>query len=476
MSERIPDLSATLKGGPPFDAENGPPLDAESGPLVRKRLPMSTLRSIALRFGAVGLNAVSGILTARALHPDGRGHLAAMVIWPMLLAGLTTFGLPSALVYHLRREPERRAQLVAWGLLLTTLGAIVGTSIGWFVIPLWLADQPEHIRTAAQLCLLTTWLCSVTLLGRAAWEAQGHFERSNVSQVLTPLMAVVAIVALMATGRLTPISAAAAYVLAGLPSLVWILASVVRTSRPTFAGETNTWRPLLHYGGRSYGVDLCGFLAIYLDQALVVGLLSPASMGIYAVALSLSRVLGAVHGVVASIVFPRVVGMSERELSIAVARSGRMGTIASGAIGAVILAAGPSLLHWLYGPAFGAASVILPILVVEAIVVGLAYVLSQGFLAAGRPGIATMTQMGSLVLSVPIFLIVVPAYGVVGAAAALLASSSMRLAFTLIAYKTVLRVPVPRIVIDGRDLSELTHYRSSLVSSIARFRAAGGVE
>ena len=36
---------------------------------------------------------------------------------------------------------------------------------------------------------------------------------------------------------------------------------------------------------------LCGMLAVYLDQALVVGLLSAASMGIYAVALSLSRVI-----------------------------------------------------------------------------------------------------------------------------------------------------------------------------------------
>ena len=95
------------------------------------------------------------------------------------------------------------------------------------------------------------------------------------------------------------------YVLAGLPSLIWMLISLTAHARPTLDGATQPWRRLSHYGLRSYGVDLCGILAIYLDQALVVGLLSAASMGIYAVALSLSRVIGAVHAAVATMVFPR---------------------------------------------------------------------------------------------------------------------------------------------------------------------------
>ena len=220
---------------------------------------------------------------------------------------------------------------------------------------------------------------------------------------------------------LTPVSAAAVYVLAGLPSLVWILGSLAAQCRPTLGGGRRLWGRLSHYGFRSYGVDLCGILAVYLDQALVVGLLSASSMGIYAVALSLSRVISAIHASVAMIVFPRVVGLAPEAMVAAVGRSARVGTIASTIVGLAVVAAGPALLGVVVRRVVRPpAGVILPILVAEAIVAGLAQVLLQGFLAAGRPGVATMVLGLGLAGSVPLFLVLVPAFGVVGASIALL--------------------------------------------------------
>jgi O-antigen/teichoic acid export membrane protein len=438
--------------------------------------PATVVKTIVLRFGAIGLNAVSGILTARALHAEGRGQLAAMIIWPSLLAWLTTFGLPSSLIYHLRRERERSPALVGWALVLCMAGAALGTTAAWHVLPFWLSQQPASVITAAQWCLLTTVLCSLTLLGRAAWEAEGHFGRSNFAQLLAPLTVVVGLGVVMLFGTLTPFSAAAVYVLAGLPTLVWILASVVRSFRPAFERGLQAPQQLVGYGVRSYGVDLCGAVSVYLDQALVVGLLSAESMGIYVVALSVSRILGALHSAVASMVFPKVVGLGRGEMIDAVARAARMALLASGALGLIVVIAGPTLLRWLYGPSFGAGAVILPILVCEVILSGVAFIFLQSFMAAGRPGVATMLQVTSVLVSVPIFLTLVPAFGVVGAASALLAASIIRLTLTLVSYKTVLGVPVPRVWIDGSDLAGLTRYRGVFTSSLGRLRAAGEVK
>ena len=119
----------------------------------------------------------------------------------------------------------------------------------------------------------------------------------------------------------------------------------------------------------------------------------------------------------------------------ALGRSARLGTIASTAVGVPVLAAGPMLITWLYGPAYAPAGVILPILVAEAVVAGLAQVLLQGFLAAGRPGVATVVLGLGLAGSVPLFLVLVPAFGVTGAAVALLGGSLLRVAFTVAAYR-----------------------------------------
>ncbi len=440
-----------------------------------RALPTTFLTSMALRFGTVAVNAVTGIVTARALDPSGRGELAAMVLWPMLFAGLTTCGLPAALVYYMRSEPRQAGALVGWALLLSTLSALAGTAIGWQLIPMWLSHHPPEVIRGAQFCLLTTLLCALTLTARAGWEARGEFVRSSLSQVVTPLCALAALGLLSWRGMLTPTSAAAAYVLAGLPSLFWIVTALAGHARPTLDGGRALWGRLSHYGLRSYGVDLCGILAVYLDQALVVGLLSAASMGIYAVALSLSRVITAVHACVATIVFPRAVGLAPEAMAAAVGRSARMGTLVSGAVGLAVLAAGPALLTALYGPAYAPAGYILPLLVAEGIVAGLAQVLLQGFLAAGRPGVATMVLGLGLVCSVPLFLVLVPAYGVWGASLALLGGSTIRVVFTLLAYRSI-RLPAPRVLITGDDLVDIGRYRGALVSSITRLRASGGVE
>ena len=430
---------------------------------------------MALRFGTVAVNAVTGIVTARALVPSGRGELAAMVLWPMLFAGLTTCGLPAALVYYMRSEPRHAGAFVGWAMLLSTLSALVGTAIGWQLIPIWLSHHPPEVIQGAQYCLLTTLLCALTLTARAGWEARGEFVRSALSQVVTPLCALVALGLLSWRGGLTPTTAAAAYVLAGLPSLLWILTSLATHARPTLDGGRALWGRLSHYGLRSYGVDLCGILAVYLDQALVVGLLSAASMGIYAVALSLSRVITAVHACVATIVFPRAVGLAPDAMAAAVGRSARMGTLVAGAVGLAVLAAGPALLTALYGPAYAPAGHILPLLVAEGIVAGLAQVLLQGFLAAGRPGVATMVLGLSLACSVPLFVVLVPAYGVWGASLALLGGSSLRVVFTLLAYRSI-RMPAPGVLITAADLTDVARYRGALVSSFARLRAAGDLK
>jgi O-antigen/teichoic acid export membrane protein len=232
------------------------------------------------------------------------------------------------------------------------------------------------------------------------------------------------------------------------------------------------WLRLLHYGGRSYGVELAGIMSIYLDQALAVALLTSTSMGIYAVALNLSRVVAAANASVAMIVFPRVVGLEIDDMTRRVARAARMSGIVGSAIGVAVLAAGPWLLHWLYGPAFSPAAEILPILVCQVLVASLVYMLLQGFLGAGRPGVATTIQLTGVAVSVPMFLFFVPRLGLIGAATALLLSACVRLVLTLICYRAILRAR-PRLWIDRADVADLAQYRTAFVSSVTRLRGAG---
>ena len=103
----------------------------------------------------LGITAGTGIITARLLGPSGRGELAAMIMWPQFLAFTLTLGVPSALLYNLKRYPGQASSLFSVALLLGTLMGLLATLVGVLFIPHWLIEySPEVVRSAQWLMLI----------------------------------------------------------------------------------------------------------------------------------------------------------------------------------------------------------------------------------------------------------------------------------------------------------------------------------
>ena len=97
------------------------------------------LHSTAGRIGFVAVNSVTGMITARTLHPAGRGELAALGVWPNFLGGLLTLGLPSALIFWSRRHPAQQSSLLWAALPLALVAGALAAVTGMLGIPYWLA-------------------------------------------------------------------------------------------------------------------------------------------------------------------------------------------------------------------------------------------------------------------------------------------------------------------------------------------------
>jgi O-antigen/teichoic acid export membrane protein len=214
-------------------------------------------------------------------------------------------------------------------------------------------------------------------------------------------------------------------------------------------------RTLLGYGLRSYGTDVVGALAGQLDLAVIVTFLSAAELGLYSIALTLSRLLNIVQASLITVLFPRASTL-EPDAGIAlIARAARLSTALSIVLGAMLLIVIPIALPRLYGSEFGAAIPLMPLLTVEAIIGGLGNLLKQSFLANGRPFVVTGIEVGSILCAVALLFLLVPRMNVLGAATALLCTSIIRLAVIFAAYRLVLNRPVPRLIPDSGDLEYL---------------------
>ena len=104
---------------------------------------------------------------------------------------------------------------------------------------------------------------TMALIGRNALESRDDFTSSNKSLVSGPLMTMIALILLILTHHMTPVTAASAYVLPGLLTIWWVLRQLYITFRPRLAHLWSSLQLLLRYGLASYGVDLCGAMALY---------------------------------------------------------------------------------------------------------------------------------------------------------------------------------------------------------------------
>ena len=388
------------------------------------------------------VNMATGVLTARWLGPEGRGLQTALVLWPQFFAFATTFGLHSALLYYMKKEPERESALVAAGMFLCMLTGAGAVAAGALIIPPRLAGYPDGVALAGVALTGAVPFVHLVFLNNACLRARRQFGLFNRTRWLIPVMTLAMLAALALSGWLTPLTAAAAYQASYVPVAAWTVAREMRAFRRAFRHAVRNFRAsvreaagkLYRYGMRSYGVDLIGNLILYMDQLLLVGLLAPEALGLYAVAVSLSRMLNVFSASIVAVLFPEASGLPEREAANLSLRAFKVSTLGGLAAALALSGLAPVVLRVLYGAEFAAAVPVFRLLVLEVVTGGAAMVLAQAFMAAGRPGVVSLSQGLGLAVLVPLMLVLVPRLGITGAGWSLLIASGVRLVFVMAHY------------------------------------------
>jgi O-antigen/teichoic acid export membrane protein len=416
----------------------------------------SAIANVALANGFVlGVNVLTGVVTARFLGPQGRGEFAAIILWPQVLGYACALALPSALLYHAKRNPHERRGIAAMALALSALAGIVAVIIGECLLPLLLLHVAPSTLRYARWMMVFAFPATVSTVLIALLQLEERFHLYNRLRYLPLVLTLAALIGLAATGTLTPLTAALAYFLPNLLVFAWASRWVADNIRPTRSGARASLQPLMWYAARAYGGEAANTLMIQMDKMFLVNLLSTAGFGVYVVVFNLSRVITALSSAIAPVLLPKSAGRSAHEVTLMTARVLAVSTplLIVPALG--LMLTGGLLLRWLYGAAFTVGHWALIGLIVEAVIAGVANILTQPYLALNRPGVITVIQATSLpVLALAMWLLV-PNWGINGAAAGLLVSTAYRASATYLAYRYLLKVPAPRLWPDLAQSREL---------------------
>jgi O-antigen/teichoic acid export membrane protein len=413
----------------------------------------AVIKNVAIRVALLGINFCTGVIVARSLGPTGRGEQAAIGLWPSLIATLATLGIPTALNFHSRRRPEDARRLYMGSAVLMLIVGLVGSAVGAAAMPLLLHDFDSRTIRTAQWFMLFAPETLVASVARAHLESQNQFTRSTLSFFYPVVATLISLVLLRLVDHLTPMTAALSYVFPPAVQAVWIISRLWKPKLFRLRQLIPDITLLLPYGLQCYGIDIISSLAVQLDLVIIVSFLSPAQLGLYTVALSLSRVINVVHSSVVTVLFSRASELSTDHAIELVGRAARLTTVICIALGAALYLVANIVVPVVYGPDFSAVLPVLGILIGETVLGGLVIVHFQAFMSTGRPAFVTIIEASWTATAFALLLLLVPRMNLTGAATALLLAAVVRLTCVILAYPIILKRPIPNMIIEASDFA-----------------------
>lgn len=416
--------------------------------MTRRSFSTDVALLTGVRFGSVGAAFLTNVIAARLLGAAGLGAAAVAIVIGTLSVLIANGGLGITSIYFLGRRPAERAAIVNNVAAMTFVSVALAMLLMLAFIPPTLAlvlpgHAPGVLIAAVVLvpAMVAADVGGATLLGL---HARGLY---MVLEAIRNFGTLAATALVLGLGPRTE----EAYVLAiaGATAVAAVIAwgSVARASgaiRPRFDGSFV--REALSMGIRGQAGNVLQFVNLRLDLLLVSALLRVEAAGVYLVALRVAEVVVQVANSVAALIFPQVASQTDPGDTTSTERATRV-TLSIVAVSAVALAiVAEPLLTIAFGEAFRGGTVALRLTLLGMVPLALTRILTGDLKGRGRADLASIANLLAVAMTAVFGLLLIPAFGIEGAAMAGAAAYAGLAVALLIAYRYVTRAPLRRLV------------------------------
>jgi O-antigen/teichoic acid export membrane protein len=339
---------------------------------------------------------------------------------------------------------------------------VAGVAVAIASGPISAALLPED--ASARLCLRIGLLLLpiaqlVNLMADILWGLE-RWRGVMFARLISPLGLVVATPLLYLTGTLTVTTAAVVGIGLGLLPFPLLLRFLPESRRPR--PDFRLMREAIGFGLRAWPGALADLANQRLDQLLMIPLLEPRALGLYAVATTVALVGTAPAGAIASIVFPRVAAGSIQVVAPAFRTTGVLVVF----IQALVALASPYAVPILFGPSFADAVPLILILLPASLLTSLTPILAHALSGSGHPGEGSVAQLLGLTCTVVGLAISLPTMGATGAAITSLFAATVVVGYLLLSTRRRLAVALSDLLIPRA--SDLRYANSRVRAELSR--------
>lgn len=362
---------------------------------------------------------ITSLLSAWALKPEGRGDLAIITVWLFVFSLVGTLGLPVAHRFWTAREAEWQSEIFSNTVAYTLIAGIIMCGAAWFLIPLLTVGRSPEIIRFTQLFTLNIPIILLTEMLRGQLEGAKLFGWVGAARLSFISTQAVGYLIFYFFDWLTLENAILIIVAGQIICPLIMLGGVLKKLRPLWSFSWKIFRAEIGYGLRSYFGIVTGYAVLRLDQIMLVIIAPSQIIGLYAVAVALAEITATLASSVADALMPEVAAANNpKESALLLGKSLRLLVYAHLAVLIPLWIASPYILQVIYGESFVAATGALRLLLLASIVWSAGLTVISGLDGFGHPGLSTIARLVSTVTTVAALLLLLPRWGITGAAAA----------------------------------------------------------
>ena len=367
------------------------------------------------------LSIAKAAIIARWLGPEGKGMLALALLVPGMLGLFLSGGVGAANVYYVGSRrldvPTLTANSLGFALLSTFVGfgvVVISAAAGWLevVVP-----------------GVPTWIVLIAMLGFPTGLLNGFFSTilQGLQQIVTlnlinmfqSTLTFCLTIVFVIVFQFGLLGALVASLGSGVLGLI-VYGTILNREGGVFLPRWSypVMRSTLSFGLKGHIGNVLQFFNYRLDTFIVNYFIGSAGVGIYSVAVALAELLWHLPNAVAFVIFPRAAASRPEEMNVFTPRVFRL-TLVLTALGALCLTLmGRPVIEFVFSSAFVDAYVPMLVLLPGVVLLGGAKVLTNEIAGRGYPQYNSVNSGLALVLTVVLDLVLIPRYGVRGAALA----------------------------------------------------------
>lgn len=385
----------------------------------------------------LAIGALSSIVLARVLGPEGKGIYTMATLLPGLIVTFGNLGIGPATAFHTARGGYALRDVVgsnvALSLLLGGFGVAVGVVVAIFFHGTAFPGISETYLLVALAVIPVEFgfgFLQYILLGAQRFREYNLASVLHVALLLVLLLSLLLGASMGITGAL--LATIAAWVLSDIVLVRWIL----RLSGPfSLRLHREYARNVVVYGLQAHAANILGFLNYRADVLIVNLFLNPTAVGQYTIAVAVGETLWLVSYAASTVLFPKVASETDEEkkkgLTPFVARTVLLFTVLGAA--AVYGVSGwfvPFAYSSDYAPAIAPLRALLPGIIALAVWRPLA----NDIAGRGKPLLNSYIMAVSAAANVGFNVLLIPRLGITGAAWASTISYAISLGIILPVY------------------------------------------